>query len=72
MPLIVKKYADNRNLKEEFLSIKKISETETFSIVRPLLGEHQRDIFNIPVMHKVTEEMLDFANLQSLNIQNLS
>ena len=72
MPLIVKKYADNRILKEEFLLIKGLSEMENFAIMRPLLGEHQRDIFNIPIMNKVTEEMLDFVNLQPLNIQNLS
>ena len=52
--------------------IKGLSEIENFAIVRPLLGKHQRDILNIPIMHKVTEEMLDFANLQPLNIQNLS
>ena len=52
--------------------IKKLSEMENFEIVRPLLGKHQRDIFHIPIMNKVTEEMLDFANLQPLNIQNLS
>ena len=51
---------------------KGLSEIENFSILRPLLDKHQRDIFNIPAMHKVTEEMLDFANLQYLNIQNLS
>ena len=46
--------------------------SETFAIVRPILGKHQRDIFNIPIMNKITEEMLDFKNLLPLNIQNLS
>jgi len=52
--------------------IKELSETEKLSIIRPTVGKHLKTKFGIPIMHKVTEEMLDFSKLQPLNIQNLS
>ena len=41
-------------------------------IDRPVIGEHIYDLFDIPVIKKVTEDMIDFQNIRPLNIQNLS
>ena len=51
---------------------KNLSPEEIFKVVRPVLGKHRKDICDIPVMKKVTEEMLDFQKIKPLNIQNLS
>lgn len=41
-------------------------------MLRLVLGNHSRDKLGIPIMHKVSEDMLDLSKLKSLNIQNLS
>lgn len=49
-----------------------LTELEKFKVVRPVLGEHRIDKFNMPVMFKTTEEMLDLDNATGLNLKNLS
>ena len=51
--------------------IKELSNEKVFNLVRPLY-KHSYDQFRIPIMSKVTEDSLDFFNVQSLNVQNLS
>ena len=50
---------------------KELSTEKIFGLVRPLY-QHGYDRFRIPIMDKITEEMLDFHNVQPLNVQNLS
>ena len=50
--------------------IKELSTEKIFGLVRPLY-QHGYDRFRIPIMDKITEEMLDFHNVQPLNVQNL-
>lgn len=45
---------------------------EQFTLLRQTMSKHPYGKFNIPVMNKVTEDMLDFSNIRPLNIQNLS
>ena len=49
-----------------------LSEEKLFGLIRPLLNHHNRDQFHIPIMNKVTEDEMDFSNVQPLNCQNLS
>ena len=49
----------------------KNSEEKVFNLVRPLY-QHKLNRFGIPIMNKVTEDRLNFANVQPLNVQNLS
>lgn len=51
--------------------IQENSEEKIFDLVRPLY-QHTYDQFRIPIMNKVTEDRLDFSNVQPLNVQNLS
>lgn len=50
---------------------KELSE-ERIKIDRPVIGKHSHDQFGVPVIKKVTEDMIDFQNIRPLNIQNLS
>ena len=45
---------------------------EQFKISRLLLGEHKKDVLDVPVMKKVNKERFDFHKIKPLNIQNLS
>lgn len=49
----------------------KNSEEKVFDLVRPLY-QHKLNRFGIPIMNKITEDRLNFANVQPLNVQNLS
>ncbi|MBR1580161.1 MAG: DUF4417 domain-containing protein [Selenomonadaceae bacterium] len=49
-----------------------LSIEERLKISRPVIGEHNRDRFGVPVIKRVTEDMIDFRSIRPLNIQNLS
>lgn len=49
-----------------------LTEYEKFKVLRPVLGNHILDKEDLPVMHKITEEMLDISRAIPLNIKNLS
>lgn len=51
--------------------IKKNSEEKVFDLVHPLY-QHDYNQLGVPIMNKVTEDMLDFSKVQPLNVQNLS
>ena len=45
----------------------KNSEEKVFDLVRHLY-QHKLNQFSIPIMNKVTEDRLEFANVQPLNV----
>lgn len=49
-----------------------LNDYEKFKVVRPIIGDHEIDEFNMPIMHRVTEDMLDLENATGLNLKNLS
>ena len=50
---------------------KGLTEYEIFKVVRPIFDEFTLDEFDMPVMHKVEESILDFSNINPINLQNL-
>lgn len=48
-----------------------LSDYEKFKLIRPLLGNHILDAEDMPVMHKVTEEQIDFESAIPINAKNL-
>lgn len=44
---------------------------EKITLLRPVNVIRKKDKYNIPIMNKVTESMLDIDNLKAMNIQNL-
>ena len=51
---------------------KVLSNEQRFGLVHPLFDRRCYDKFQIPIMKKVTENMLNFSNVRPLNGQNLS
>jgi hypothetical protein len=49
-----------------------LSEEEKFKVIRPLLGDHILDQYNMPVIHRTSEEQIDFENMIPVGIQNLT
>ena len=49
-----------------------LNDYEKLKVIRPLLGDHIYDDQNMPVMHKVTEDMIDLEHAVALNLQNLN
>lgn len=49
-----------------------LSNEQKFELLRPLDPHFQRDSHDIPIMDKVTEDMIDFRGIRALNIQNLN
>ncbi len=49
-----------------------INDYEKLKVIRPILGDHLCDNQHMPVMHKVTEDMLDLDHAKALNLQNLN
>jgi len=49
-----------------------LDEYEKFKVIRPILGNHGVDANHLPVMHKVTEDMININKAVPLNIKNLS
>lgn len=49
-----------------------LNDYEKFKVVRPIIGDHEIDKFNMPIMHRVTEDMLDLEKATGLNLKNLS
>lgn len=52
--------------------IHELDDYEKLKVYRPILGDHILDRENLPVMHKVTEDMIDITKAVPLNIKNLS
>ena len=48
-----------------------LDDYEKLKVVRPILGGHICDEYDMPVMHKVTEEMIPIRDARPLNIKNL-
>lgn len=48
-----------------------LDDYEKLKVVRPILGDHICDEYDMPVMHKVTEEMIPIRDAKPLNIKNL-
>lgn len=49
-----------------------LSNERKFELLRPLAPHFQRFAHDIPIMDKVTEDMIDFSKIRALNLQNLS
>lgn len=49
-----------------------LSEEEKFKVIRPLLGNHILDQYSMPVIHRTSEEQVDFENMIPVGIQNLT
>ena len=49
-----------------------LSEEEKFKVIRPLLGDHILDQYSMPVIHRTSEEQVDFENMIPIGIQNLT
>lgn len=45
---------------------------EKFKVIRPLFGEHENDNIAMPLIHKVTENMLDLSAAKAVSSQNLN
>ena len=52
--------------------LKGIDEYEKVKVIRPMFGKHILDEYGMPLMHKTTEEMIDFNKIEPLGISNLS
>ena len=52
--------------------IHELDDYEKLKVYRPIIGDHILDKENLPVMHKITEDMIDIAKAVPLNIKNLS
>ena len=52
--------------------IHELDDYEKLKVFRPILGDYILDEKNLPVMHKITEDMIDFTKAVPLNIKNLS
>lgn len=48
-----------------------LNEYEKFKVIRPDVGNHILDKESLPVMHKITENMIDINHAKPLNIKNL-
>ena len=52
--------------------IKGISLEEQFGVVHPVIEKFRYDELGIPILKEVSENRLDFSNIQPINIQSLS
>ena len=52
--------------------IKGLDDYEKFKVTRPVLGNHDFDEENLPVMNKVTENLVNITKTVPLNVKNLS
>lgn len=51
---------------------KGLSEYELYKVIRPLYGDFRLDDLNMPIMHKIDENTIDFKHAVPTNISNLS
>ncbi len=51
--------------------IHELDDYEKLKVFRPILGDHMLDRENLPVMHKITEDMIDITRALPLNMRNL-
>ena len=49
-----------------------LNDYDKFKVLRPILGDHVCDDYDMPIMNKVTEDMIPISNAKPLNIKNLS
>lgn len=54
------------------MMIQGLDDYEKLKVIRPLLGDHICDKWGMPIMHRITEDMLDIEHARALNLQNLN
>ncbi|MBO4898837.1 MAG: DUF4417 domain-containing protein [Lachnospiraceae bacterium] len=48
-----------------------LTEYDKFKVIRPVIGNHILDSYDLPVMHRITESEIDITKATPLNIANL-
>lgn len=49
-----------------------LSETDKFKVLRPIIGDCDYDIYNMPIIKKTDQKSVDWDSLRAVGIQNLS